>query len=270
MDIQMKKIKKYTHLTARCYGTAKDISLCQLKRYCGYTLSNAYWRMEEGKGLLSLYDQESFETWSGLMNGVLHLKPLTRLMPIEYDNFCAFRNYVWNRMEAYRNWLEHGSAPIYIRQIAMSIGVDDIFLYRAAEQFFDFKKGAENDDEMIKKLSEKSINLAADFERKRQEQIDKGEKPDNLYIPFFKVYQIRTDYSHKVSDSEVIRHRLDGIWSVPNKTSGVHREIYRHNAAVIAEYQRYKKLSKVTADYNLYMDFLKSIQIPEFEEEPES
>ena len=225
--------------------------------------------MEEGKGLLSLYDQESFETWSDLMNGVLHIKPLTRLMPIEYDNFCAFRNDVWNKMEAYRNWLEHGSAPIYIRQIAMSIGVDDIFLYRAAEQLFDFKKGAENDDEMIKVLSAQSIELAAAFERKRQEQMDKGEKPDNLYVPFLKVYQIRTDYSHKVSDSEKIRYRLDGIWSVPNKTSEEERNIYRHNSTVIEEYQKYKKANKVMADYKFYIDFLKSIQIPIFEENPE-
>ena len=264
------KTKKYTHITARVYKTAKEISICQLKKYCGCTLSDAYWRMEEGKGLVSLYDQESFETWSELMNGVLHIKPLSRLMPIEYDDFCAFRSNIWDRMEAYRRWLDRGSDPLYIRHIAMSIGIEDIFLYHAAERLFNFERGAENDDEMKEKLIVDSIRLSDAFERRRQEQIDNGEKPDNLYVRYTGVYQIRADYSHKVSDSEEIRHRLDGIWSVPNKTSKEHREIYRRNASVIAEFNKYKKLPKVIADYNFYMDFLKLIQIPEFEEVPES
>ena len=269
----MKRNKKYTHLTARCYITAKQISICQLKKYCGYTLSEAYWRLDDGKGLMSLYDQESFEQWSEVMNGVARIKPLSRLMPIEYENFCAYRNLIWENMESYRHWLEHGTEPVYFRQIASSTGIDEVFLYKAAERLFELKKGVEEDDVLINHLINLAVKLDKDFELHRQEQLDRGEKPDELFLPYTKVYQIRTDYSHKQSDSDLIRSRLDGIWTITNKTSATDREIYEHNKLVIARYQNIRKRwaedknkqKMIHTDDNLWMNFLRDIRIPEYD-----
>ena len=60
---------KYTHLTERCSGFLRTGAAWKLKEH-GYTFSAAYWRLREGKGLMSAYDQESLKRWSSLITAV--------------------------------------------------------------------------------------------------------------------------------------------------------------------------------------------------------
>lgn len=270
----MKRAKKYTHITARCNVTAKRISTWQLKKYCGYTLSEAYWRMEEGKGLMSLYDQESFELWSQIMNGVARIKPLSRLTPNEYKEFQNLRNDVWNNMENYREWLERGEMPLYVRQIAWDeIGCDEYFFYLAVEKVFGKESVIDCNQEQLNSMKRIAGKLAAEFERKQGTLIKEGSSPENFFVPYEGVYQIRADYNHKTSNSELIRFRMDGIWSVADRSSVEDRNIYDHNKAIIQSYidlkrERSEKNKnpepRSVENIEFWMNFLRKIQIPEY------
>ena len=262
----MKRNKKYTHITARVYGTAKDVSICQLRKYCNCTLSEAYWRLNDGKGLMSLYDQESFSLWSELMNEVAVIKSSIPLQKFEYEWLFSARYRVWHNMESYRVWLENGSSPIYISDIASSNGLESFFIYRALEQLYDFKTGFPNDDEMIQEVIDRAFTFSDSFNRHCQEQIDKGEEPDEIRIPYNKVYQIRADFGHKTSDSQNIRYLLDGIWKVSDKTSEEHRKIYDHNSKVVQRYKQYLDKPKGHVNLDFFLDILNSIKIPEFDD----
>lgn len=270
----MNRSKKYTHLIARCSRTAKRISATQLKKYCGYTLSDAYWRMEEGKGLITLYDQKSFELWSDIMNNVARIKPLSSLTTEAYKEFCKLRSNVWKKMESYREWLENGSEPLYVSNLTCGNKIlDPIFFYRAVENTFGEKAEIRFDDNHLNILKTKADKLAGEFEAEQKKRAEAGMPIQSPFIPYDAVYQIRTDYTHKTSVSDIIRGRLDGIWSISDKSSTVDREVYRHNAAVIEEYLEIEKSWKdkkktsnnhLSDDGEFWMEFLRRIRIPEF------
>lgn len=109
---------KYTHLIERCSGFLKTGVAWRLKEH-GYTFSEAYWRLREGKGLLSSYDQESLKMWSNLITSVRRDTGALRMLSSnDQTKLKDKRNKLLEKMESYRDKLENGSIPLYIWKCA--------------------------------------------------------------------------------------------------------------------------------------------------------
>ena len=58
----MKPQVKYTHITERCSSIIKAFASLRIEQQTGDTVSAAYWRLREGKGLLTPFDKEKRST----------------------------------------------------------------------------------------------------------------------------------------------------------------------------------------------------------------
>ena len=257
----MDRRKKYTHITARVNIYSKLVSIYRLKALCNYTLSEAYWRLEAGKGLVHVYDQESFNIWSELMNKVAKMSSPAPLTKGQHEELSIERELLWNKMEEYRSWIDQGSTPIQLHSFASDRNIEipfvqDALLYLAP------------DETAISSLEiNKILEVAQQFQEKYNSFIeDRIEKGEVQNLPRKKevlnsTYQIRADYSKKKSDSEEIRYRLDGIWEVTPQTDYNHRNIFNENFRVIEEYVIWRK-SKIKHELKSLLDFLHRIEIP--------
>ena len=105
---------KYTHLIERCSSFLRTGVAWRLKQH-GYSFSQAYWRLREGKGLLSLYDQESLKQLSCLITYIRRFTgPLKKLNPVDQRELNVKRDKLLIKMEAYRDRLEAGTNPQYL------------------------------------------------------------------------------------------------------------------------------------------------------------
>ncbi|MBR5612302.1 MAG: hypothetical protein IKW43_04065, partial [Bacteroidaceae bacterium] len=94
---------KYTHLIERCSSFLRTGVAWKLKEH-GYTFSEAYWRLRDGKGLLSSYDQESLKQWSSLITNVRrNTGSLSVLTPNDQKELKNKRESILVKMEAYRD-----------------------------------------------------------------------------------------------------------------------------------------------------------------------
>lgn len=261
----MERRKKYTHITARVNKISKLVSKHKLKYLCNYTLSEAYWRLDEGKGLLHIYDQESFNIWSDLMNQISKMTSPAPLSKGQHEELCSHRYYIWDKMEEYRTWIDKGTYPTQLQTYAYDRNIAMPFVQFAIDLL------VTNERDILSLDINEVLDLAQKYEEKyvkdTNERIDRGEikefrLPEELRTS---TYQIRADYSHKQSNSELIRSRLDGIWDLNPKTDETHRVVYTENYRIIEEYNSWKQL-KVKHELNALLDFFKRIRIPKMPE----
>ena len=261
----MERRKKYTHITARVNKISKLVSKCKLKDLCNYTLSEAYWRLDEGKGLLHNYDQESFNIWSDLMNQIAKMTSPAPLFKQQHEQLCSHRNYIWNKMEEYRTWIDKGTYPTQLQTYAYERNILMPFVQFAIELLVTNERDILSLD--INEILEFAQKHQEKYVRDTDERIERGEIKEFRYPEELRTstYQIRTDYSHKQSNSELIRSRIDGIWDLSPKTDETHRSIYSANHNVIKEYESWKNL-KIKHDLNDLLNFFQRIQIPPMSE----
>ena len=110
----MKESNKYTHLIERVPGLVKEMATRNLRELTNMSIAENYWRLRGGKGLLSLYDQESLAIWSKLMSDIRRLTGTP--VPIWNAYITQLRRHkieILQQMEQYKNWLECGVVPIF-------------------------------------------------------------------------------------------------------------------------------------------------------------
>lgn len=257
----MERRKKYTHITARVNTISKLVTKCKLKDLCNYTLSEAYWRIDEGKGLVHIYDQESFNIWSELMNQIAKMSSPDPLSKGQYEELCNIRHNLWNKMEEYRSWIDKGSMPIKLQSYANERNIKMPFIQNSISHLVTKESDISSlDIEVILRLAEHDEEK---YHRIIKEKIEKGEITTYPLIAEARTstYQIRADYSHKKSDSRLIRSRLDGIWNILPKTNEAHRRTYSENWSIIEDYTKWQKL-KTRHELNSLLNFFERIKIP--------
>lgn len=73
---------------------------------CGYTLSEAYWRIRDNKGLMNTFDRETLELWSKVITKFRrHCGSPAKLDDEWYDGFIHKRQKILEDMERYRDLL---------------------------------------------------------------------------------------------------------------------------------------------------------------------
>ena len=117
---------KYTHITERCSGFLKTGVALRLKRH-SYTFADAYWRVREGKGLISAGDQIALAIWRGLITDVRRQTgaPM-KLSPVQDTSLKQLRKELLERMEAYRDRLECGMRPEYLYDDSHPLIVENV------------------------------------------------------------------------------------------------------------------------------------------------
>lgn len=278
---------KYTHLIERCSGFLKTGVAWKLKEH-GYTFSEVYWRLREGKGLLSSYDQESLKMWSNLITSVRRdTGALKTLSSEDQTKLKEKRNKLLDKMESYRNKLENGSMPEYIYKDTHPSIIEHILINTIGDpKDMDVSQQLK----IWKEIDIEKIKLEAKFcMKKYQEYIDEYEsssieKRKTMLIPeewishnfkdtFLKdkIWQIRTGHDNRSSIKANINKKLYFIWDIPKVTNNMHREIYVKNKFMLESYKNLKneaKTSNTKIEYENMVStinyVLNSIEIPKF------
>lgn len=131
----MDKQKKYTHLIENCNSLIKEYTDLTLERCTGDTISIAYWRLREGKGLQTYTDKNNLDTWSRIVTEVRRVFASPAPLPAElHDDLYKFRQEKLDKMEEYKDWLAYGSKPSYLYEV-LSVDGDDIDVHAIATNF---------------------------------------------------------------------------------------------------------------------------------------
>lgn len=113
--IMSNKNIKYTHLIEKCPSVFRTMTKWRLQETCGYTLSETYWRLREGRGMLSYFDQETLELWSQLIAQFRRFTGSPLAIDREYYNSIRdTKSELLDKMEEYRTWLANGVQPDYL------------------------------------------------------------------------------------------------------------------------------------------------------------
>lgn len=113
--IMSNKNIKYTHLIEKCSSVFRTMTKWRLQETCGYTLSETYWRLREGRGLLSYFDQETLELWSQLITQFRRFAGSPLAIDREcYNSIGDTKSKLLDEMEEYRTWLADGVQPGYL------------------------------------------------------------------------------------------------------------------------------------------------------------
>lgn len=102
----LNKNTKYTHLIERCNVAMRALAKWRCREVCGYTLSEAYWRIRDNKGLMNTFDRETLELWSKVITKFRRHSgcPVT-LDDGDYNALKASRERILKEMERYRDML---------------------------------------------------------------------------------------------------------------------------------------------------------------------
>lgn len=275
---------KYTHLIERCSSFLRTGVAWRLKQH-GYSFSEAYWRLRDGKGLVSSYDQESLKQWSSLITCVRRFTgPLKKLNPADQRELNVKREELLAKMEAYRDRLEAGSYPQYLYDRTSPVIFEhvlsgtvgnvrelDVFQQQEIWESLDVDM-VENEALLCMKEAEEYMKVYAQAENK-----DGMPMPDewmkNRFCGKFvkdKVWQIRTGHDERSSVNAGIGQRLNFIWDIPTQTDQEHRNIYIKNQAVLDAYQKWKEHHRdFDVDYTMVLEkanqVLNSLEIPSFD-----
>lgn len=276
---------KYTHLTERCCGFLRTGSAWKLKEH-GYTFSGAYWRLREGKGLMSAYDQESLKIWSSLITEVRRgTAPVGKLKPEDQAILKAKKENLLQRMEAYRDWIEQGSIPQYLHDGTSPSVIEHLLVMRVGDPRW---YTPEQQLEIWQQLDLNSIICEAkqcmqqikayadDYAAASDERKGMMQKPDEWTACHFgrrfvkdKVWQIRTGHDERSSVGAGINDRLNFIWYIPSRTDNNHRTVYEADLVQLESYRQWKEdYSPTGVPYEMMhakvMDVLDNIRIPDF------
>lgn len=247
---------KYTHITARCSQLLKALTYVTLERCTGDTLSSAYWRLKEGKGLLTYKDKESLKVWSDQITQVrrFYASPVP-LSKYEHDRFYDLRDNLLTRMEAYRDWLASGSNPAYLTDTAdheysditleMTVGELNAQIINAdlesQKDFWrslDIKELLRCDNYIFHKVASYLEHMS------KSQALDKiGEEFNYHRLLTDKVWQIRTDLEHRSSVGAAINDIMYWMYDVPSKSIG-NSVILEHNKTVIDRFIQWKVNTK--------------------------
>ena len=263
--MDMNRQVKYTHVTARTNSALKGLSVCTLEEVCNGTLSWAYRRLSAGHGLITAYDQETFELLTRLINAVRRITSPVSLSPQDYANFIGAREKVLTELEAYRTYVDNGSNPVYL---------DDIFTPEERNAYIISVYGRKDLSAARSHLLRNRQHLKARMSR----VVSEAEKGVLSTVLHDTVYQIRADYSNKKSDSVFIRGLLDGIVDVPSKTNSEARKIMEDDIQIIRDFMVWREGVKARKKSEILLfeeennlthlhETLKKIRIPEYQAE---
>lgn len=274
---------KYTHLIERCSSFVRTGIAWRLKPH-GYTFSEAYWRLREGKGLLSAYDQESLKLWSSLITGVRRsTAPLRKLLLADQQELNNKREELLEKLEAYRDRLEAGCQPQYlydgispvIIEYLLSGIVGDVRELNADKQqkiweSLDMDSIRKDAVLCMKEIEAYKNKLAA--ANNKEEMLAPEEWTRKMFGRTFvkdKVWQIRTGHDTRSSVGAGIGQKLNFIWDIPNLTDKVHRDVCQKNQSVLDGYKEWKEQCRhADVDYHVMIikihSVLDSIDIPTF------
>ena len=257
-------MKKNTHLIERCSSFLRTGVAWRLKEH-GYTFSEAYWRLRDGKGLVSAYDKESLKLWGSLITCVRrYTGPLRKLLPADQQELTNKREEILEKMEAYRDRLEAGSQPKYLYDNSCPV-VMEYVLYRMTGDVRELD--AAQQQELWERLDIENLKKDAQLCMKEIKEYtklyDEAEAKDGLPTPeewtkrrfertFVKdkVWQIRTGHDSRSSVGAGIGQRLNFIWDIPTLTVHAHRATYQKNRTVLESYREWKEEHQSTGvDY---------------------
>lgn len=245
-------MKKYTHITGRCSGFLRTGVSVRLKRH-NYTMSEAYWRLREGKGLISAYDQETLELLSKMITQFRRrLGYPVRIDILDYLRYAEERNEMLHNYELLRDVVGGGTQPEYMYENHYVVAVKRVLKKRIGENYLDL-----NSDEYIRFWESLSLDDMQDELYKEdsiyEEELDlynslSDEDKENTIPPGSnsvferdKLWQIRTDLEHRSSKNADIGPLLNYLWDIPSQTNEEHRNIIKNNMHVIARWVNFKE-----------------------------
>lgn len=270
---------KYTHLIERCSGFLRIGIAWRLKPH-GYTFTGAYWRLREGKGLISAYDQESLKMWGNLVTAVRRrTAPAGKLKPEDQTALKEKKENLLQRMEAYRDWLEQGARPQYLHDGTSPSVIEHLLATRVgdprwytSEQQLDIWQQLDLDDIILEaEQCMKEVQTYTDKYHNGQGVPDTDPQQwmeYNFSRRFVKdkVWQIRTGHDDRSSVGAGINDRLNFIWDIPSQTDVEHRDIYEANHKVLDTYRQWKEGEGPMVTYDTLLtrahEVLDSIRIP--------
>lgn len=259
---------KYTHLIEKCCPILRELCYVTLERYTGETLSRTYWRLQEDKGLLTYQDKANLDAWSKQITSVRRFfsAPFS-LSDNQYDHLVENREKVLDRMERYRDWLAIGSKPTYVTELTQHDNGKNKNTHDYAEHTLEFavnrlydKFLKDNEGASITDFW-KSLDMSdlIDTDKKIWEDLkpifDRKDEDENYnwvfaildkhydWLPYNKVWQIRTDMEHRSSKKARINDNLNWLCHVPNRSEGV-EEILNANDITIREIVEWKNTIK--------------------------
>ena len=254
---------KYTHLVERCSGFLRTGVAWRLKRH-GYTFSETYWRLRDGKGLISLYDKESLKLWSDLITCVRRCTgALTPLSVEDQARLKKKRNELLECMECFRDRIEMGTVPQYLYEGFSPAILEHVL----ADMVGDVRGLSVAEQERIwTELDMESVK--AEVKRiQRDIDIYKNKCCKKKFIKD-KVWQIRTGHDTRSSVNAEINKKLVFIWEIPSLTGPGQRAIFDNNKTLLENYKKWKEENKgVHVDYDTVLlkvhMLLDSIIIPD-------
>lgn len=275
---------KYTHLIERCSSFLRTGVAWRLKEH-GYSFSQAYWRLREGKGLLSSYDQESLKQLSCLITCVRRFTgPLKKLNPVDQRELNVKRDELLIKMEAYRDRLEAGANPQYLYDGTSPIVIEHVLSGIIGNvRELDTEQQQEIWESLdVYKVKNEAAFCMKEAEEYMKEYVQAEDKngmstPDEWMKKIFcgkfvkdKVWQIRTGHDERSSVNAGISQRLNFIWDIPTLTDEVHRNIYMKNQSVLDAYREWKEHHRdFDVDYTVVLEkanqVLNSLEIPTFD-----
>lgn len=253
----MERKKKYTHIIETTNGFLKAGVRCRLKLH-GYSMSEAYWRLRQGKGLVSAYDKETFELWSNMITQLRRFmgSPI-KLSPGEHIKLQKVKEEVLEKMEIYRSTIETGVVPVYLTTNYRGGAVRRV-LMRNLGGYEEFIKLNENDYDDFWNLMPTTgffEDLAEENDKLEKELIIYNELPEHVkrYVDepgyetvfiFDKFWQIRTNFEFRCSKGAEINKTLLYIWDIPSQTDESHRQICQENLDLIEIWKSFKLVVK--------------------------
>lgn len=246
---------KYTHIIEPCNSLLRTGVSWRLKTH-GYTMSAAYWRLREGKGLVSLYDQETFRLCSNLITAIRRFMgspiPMTKT---QYLNFKELKEQKLSELESYRTIIEAGIRPYKFSDGIEQTPIERVITGYIGNEFFDlspeeemlvWKKIDSDFDNFLKKLSTEQEKYLKEWEaynnlplEKQKTTLKPGSGEDLLL--YNKVWQIRTDFEKRSSKGAKINETLLYIWEIPSQTDESHRSLLEEIQQIVDDWKIYKK-----------------------------
>lgn len=268
------KNTKYTHITERCNSLIKTLTAMRLKALTGDSFSAAYWRLREGKGLLTPSEKQHLDLWCSLVTMVR--KSTGSPIPLKRDDhrrLMELREGLLMKMEEYRDWLSNGSKPKYLHRctkllLPLEPTNSQIFEKCTYETLpFALSKHLEGLGVIISDIQpeqQEEVLSMVDFEtltsineqlanelvpRMRSNCYSAAmamfriEHPNIAEPPLDKVWQIRTDMEHRSSKGANISFLLNWIADVPSK-SEAHNDAYTTIASTLTSLSIWKAKKK--------------------------
>lgn len=239
---------KYTHITGKCSKFLKAGAAVRLKRH-NYTLSAAYWRLRDGKGLISAFDQKTLELCFKLITQIRrYLGSPVPLSDEYYNSLFTRKKTVIDALEKYRTKLEFGAKPEYLNDKHYTVAVNRVLFRVVGNRQYKMTM-----DEMVnfwEKFPQKEFNQEVKVAHKIfEEELDAYEKLNdeqkrNIRTPglmevfaFDGVWQIRTDFDKRSSIGAKINERLEYIWNIPNLTDDKHQSFFINSLQLVEDWK---------------------------------